>query len=165
MPKYHGVSHPSGLMFHEKPGTFCWARNCVGGTEVIAGTIAATPSCCTRRWASASAAAVLPCGYVLALDVGDLAPVHPAFVVLLGEPGLGADVAAGELGLDEPTDLDLVTPDARRLTGDPSAGGAGRRHQRADQCAHAATATKIRLLIRCSPLCVRRGGARSSAAT
>ena len=64
IPKYHGVSHPSGPMFHEYVGIFCCCRNCAGGTEVIEGTMAATPSCCTSRWPSASAAAVLPCAYV-----------------------------------------------------------------------------------------------------
>src|SRR3954466_5587665 len=62
IPKYQGASQPSGVMFHENVGIFCCCRNCAGGTEVSAGTIAATPSCCTRRCASASAAAVVPCG-------------------------------------------------------------------------------------------------------
>ena len=61
MPKYHLASQPSGVIDHEKLGIFCCSRNCAGGTEVIAGTIAATPSCCTSRCPSASAACVFPC--------------------------------------------------------------------------------------------------------
>ena len=113
MPKYHLASQPSGVMFHVKVGTFCCSRNCVGGTEVSAGTMRRDTFLLHQTLRLGERGCGVALGVGCALDVGDLAPVDATLVVLVGEPGLGADVAARELRLDQAADLDLVAPDLR----------------------------------------------------
>src|SRR3954454_3031717 len=150
MPKYHLLSHPSGVIDHEKAGTFCWVRNCVGGTEVIEGTITATPSCCTSRWPSASAAAVFPCAYVWPETYVILRPFTPPLSFSSAKRALAPmSLPANCVSISPPTlisSLPMLAALPTRAVAVPVAA-----IMAPTSATHATTATKFRLLIRLFP--------------